>query len=123
MLALDLTNNSRHVVTAQELKKQLNGLAIATDCLLRAVACSKATAPAFEILVDPRHLLHQRVLLPLGPLAATETDIRAVPDVTPALLAGLGALCAVLIDLDYTIHPDRWHFVGADGLEPPTCSL
>jgi hypothetical protein len=29
VLALDLTNNGRHVVTAQELKKQLNGLAIA----------------------------------------------------------------------------------------------
>ena len=40
-----------------------------------------------------------------------------------ALLAGVDSLCAVLIDQDYTIYPDRWHFVGADGLEPPTCSL
>ena len=59
---------------ASPLKKQLNGLAVATDCLLRAVACSKATAPAFEILIDLA-ARHQRVLSGAAPRDCAATRL------------------------------------------------
>ena len=113
MLAVDLTNSGRHVVTTQELKKQLNGLSIATDCLLRAVR-ARRRRPQLSRYSSTSPVSASASFVAALSLGATGTEIRAAPDFPTAISRSGCAVRCAQCPL-YCISPGRWHFVGREG--------
>ena len=121
MAAFNLTNNCRQTARTEEPLKYLDRLAIPADGFLRAVARPEAPPPASEVFIDLAALYLSELRCHLLPQRLTEPTVGRCR--SRKLLAGFDALCSMAEAGKATKFPGEDHFVGADGLEPPTCSL